>query len=58
LIEHILHGGPETRRKFKQLINEHIRQFNSSSVLEALSSEEAREGMAAFAEKRKPKWRE
>jgi enoyl-CoA hydratase len=58
LIEHILHGGPQTRRKFKQLINEHFREFNSSSVLEALSSEEAREGMAAFAEKRKPKWRE
>jgi len=58
LIEHILDGGPQTRHKFKQLINEHFREFNSRSVLEALSSEEAREGMAAFAEKRKPKWRE
>jgi len=58
LIEHILAGAPQTRRKFKQLINEHIRQFDSSSLVEALSSEEAREGMAAFAEKRKPKWRD
>jgi enoyl-CoA hydratase/carnithine racemase len=58
LIEHILSGGPQTRRKFKQLINEHIREFDSSSLLQALSAEEAREGMAAFAEKRKPNWRD
>jgi len=58
LIEHVLAGWPKTRRKFKQSINEHIRQFNSADVLESLSSEEAREGMAAFAEKRKPKWRD
>jgi enoyl-CoA hydratase/carnithine racemase len=58
LIEHVLAGGPKTLRKFKQLINEHIRQFDSADVLEALSSEEAREGMAAFAEKRKPNWRD
>ena len=58
LIGHILAGGPQTRRKFKQLINEHIRELDPSSVLEALSSEEAREGMSAFAEKRKPSWRE
>jgi enoyl-CoA hydratase/carnithine racemase len=57
LIQHVLAGGPRTRCKFKQLINEHIRQFNSDQVLEALSSEEAREGMAAFAEKREPNWR-
>jgi enoyl-CoA hydratase/carnithine racemase len=56
LIEHVLAGGPNTRRKFKQLVNQHIREFDSSSVLEALSSEEAHEGMAAFAEKRKPNW--
>ena len=51
LIRHILSGGPRTRCMFKKLINEHMRQFDSSSVLEVLSSEEAREGMAAFAEK-------
>ena len=58
LIEHILAGGPQSRRKLKQLINEHIREFDSTSVVEALGSEEAREGMAAFAQKRKPNWRE
>lgn len=58
LIKHVLSGGPETRRKFKELINEHVREFNPVSVIEALSSEEAREGMAAFVEKRTPKWRE
>lgn len=58
LIEHVLAGGPQTRRKFKLLINQHIREFDSSCVVEALSSEEAREGMSAFAEKRKPNWRE
>ena len=58
LIRHILAGGPGTRCMFKKLINEHMRHFDSSSVLEALSSEEAREGMAAFAEKRKPNWNE
>ena len=58
LIGHILSGGPQTRRKFKRLINEHIRQFDSAGVVDALSSEEAREGMAAFSEKRKPRWRE
>ena len=58
LIEHILEGGPMTRSMFKRMVNEHIRGFDTRVVLEALSSEEAREGMAAFAEKRKPKWRE
>ncbi|HJP91100.1 MAG TPA: enoyl-CoA hydratase/isomerase family protein [Pyrinomonadaceae bacterium] len=58
LIEHVLAGGPQSRRKLKKLVNEHFRQFDSISVLEALGSEEAREGMAAFAQKRKPNWRE
>jgi len=58
LIEHILAGGPTTRRMFKHMVNEHIRDFDTRVVLEALSSEEGREGMSAFAEKRKPRWRE
>ena len=58
LIEHILAGGPTTRSMFKHMVNEHIRDFDTSIVLEALSSEEGREGMSAFAEKRKPRWRE
>jgi enoyl-CoA hydratase len=58
LIEHILAGGPTTRRMFKHMVNEHIRDFDTRIVLEALSSEEGREGMSAFAEKRKPRWQE
>jgi enoyl-CoA hydratase/carnithine racemase len=58
LIERILAGGPTTRSRFKRMINEHIRAFDTEVVLEALSSQEASEGMAAFAEKRIPQWRE
>jgi enoyl-CoA hydratase/carnithine racemase len=58
LIKRVLAGGPMTRRKFKQMINEHFQEFDPRIVVEALGSEEGREGMAAFAEKRKPKWNE
>jgi enoyl-CoA hydratase/carnithine racemase len=58
LIERILVAGPTARSRFKQLINERIGDFDTNIILEALSSEEGREGMSAFAEKRKPKWRE
>lgn len=58
LIEHVLAGGPTTRRMFKRMINEHFLDFDANVIIEALSSEEGREGMAAFAEKRKPKWQE
>jgi 1,4-dihydroxy-2-naphthoyl-CoA synthase len=42
---------------FKRMTNEHIGEFDTATVVEALSSEEGREGMAAFAEKRRPNWR-
>ncbi|HKZ79861.1 MAG TPA: enoyl-CoA hydratase/isomerase family protein [Pyrinomonadaceae bacterium] len=58
LIEHVLAGGPKTRRMFKQMVNKHFLDFDTRIVIEALSSEEGLEGMAAFAEKRRPKWRE
>jgi enoyl-CoA hydratase/carnithine racemase len=58
LIEKILAGGPMARSRFKHMVNEHIGDFDIRIALEALSSEEGREGMAAFAEKRKPKWQE
>jgi enoyl-CoA hydratase/carnithine racemase len=58
LIERILAGGPTTRSMFKRMINQHIRDFDTDVVLQALSSQEASEGMAAFTEKRIPKWRE
>src|SRR5215467_2726516 len=58
LASRILAGGPTARRMFKRMINERITEFDTSIVVEALSSEEGREGVAAFAEKRKPAWRE
>jgi enoyl-CoA hydratase len=58
LIERILAGGPMALRAFKRMINEHIGDFDTRIVIDALGSEEGLEGMAAFAEKRKPKWRE
>ena len=58
LIERILAGGPTALREFKRMINERITDFDTDIVIEALGSEEGLEGMAAFAEKRKPKWQE
>ena len=59
----ILEGGPETIRLTKQLLNN--TQLSSSATahssmidihLKARHSDEAREGLAAFLEKRKPSW--
>jgi len=57
LIERLLATGPRARSMFKRMANEHIGEFDTATVVEALSSEEGREGMAAFAEKRRPVWR-
>lgn len=57
LVEKILAAGPTAQRMFKRMINQQIGEFDISIVLEALASEEGREGMAAFAERRKPGWR-
>ena len=58
LASRILAGGPTARTMFKRMINERITEFDTSIVVQALSSDEGREGVAAFAEKRKPAWRE
>lgn len=58
LIAQVLAAGPMARRMFKRMLNERIGEFDTSIVLDALSSEEGREGMAAFTEKRKPKWQQ
>lgn len=58
LIEKVLASGPMARAQFKRMINEQIGEFDLGVVLDALRSDEGREGMAAFAEKRKPTWRE
>jgi enoyl-CoA hydratase/carnithine racemase len=57
LIERIVATGPKARSMFKRMTNQYIREFDTNTVIEALGSEEGREGMAAFAEKRRPSWR-
>ena len=58
----IVAGGPETIRQTKALLNETFHQTGDSapdlikSHLAARHSDEAREGLAAFTEKRKPNW--
>ena len=56
LVQEILAGGPKTLGRFKRMLNEQIGKFDTRAVIEALSSDEGREGMAAFVEKRKPRW--
>jgi methylglutaconyl-CoA hydratase len=58
-------GGPETIRQTKSLINAMFPRTNEShgaalieKHLAARHSDEAREGLAAFAEKREPNWSE
>lgn len=57
MIQKILAGGPRTLCMFKRLLNQQIGEFDTRVVIESLSSDEGREGMAAFAQKRKPSWR-
>jgi methylglutaconyl-CoA hydratase len=61
--EQILSGGPETIRRTKQLLNNlyaapHSESHDAMSELHlsARRSDEAREGLAAFTEKRSPWW--
>lgn len=61
--EQILAGGPETIRRTKQLLNHlyappfyQARDAMSKLHLSARRSDEAREGLAAFTEKRQPWW--
>jgi enoyl-CoA hydratase/carnithine racemase len=56
-------GGPETVRQTKALVNAAYKLADEATVsnlvkahLAARNSDEAREGLAAFAEKRSPNW--
>lgn len=59
----VLAGGPETIRQTKLLLNDAFRDESDTTGnhlveqhLAARHSDEAREGLAAFSEKRKPNW--
>jgi methylglutaconyl-CoA hydratase len=59
----IVAGGPETIRQTKSLLNTMFQRTTESEApdliethLAARHSDEAREGLAAYAEKREPKW--
>jgi methylglutaconyl-CoA hydratase len=64
LVDHILMAGPEAVTITKRLIAEAVEtpftgDFHDRIVTEAASrrrSREAEEGLASFAEKRKPRW--
>jgi enoyl-CoA hydratase/carnithine racemase len=58
LVGQVLKSGPRALREFKRMLNDHIGEFEMDRVIQALSSEESQEGMAAFTEKRRPNWRE
>lgn len=58
VVRRVLESGPMARSMFKRMINDKLGDFDLSIVVDALGSKEGREGMAAFAEKRQPSWRE
>jgi enoyl-CoA hydratase/carnithine racemase len=58
ILDRVLKSGPVALREFKRMLNDHIGEFDINRAIQALSSEEGHEGMAAFAEKRRPNWRE
>ena len=66
IVAALLEGGPSSQARSKRLISEvtdrpieqPVIEITSRTIAEARASDEAREGLAAFFEKRKPKWRE
>ncbi len=60
----ILRNGPEAVKKTKHLvleisrkpINQEVIEFTAESIANVRSTPEAKEGLSAFLEKRKPKW--
>jgi len=64
-VEQLLAGGPEAQRRVKMLLElwadlswEEYRGSLPRTLAEVRSGAEARDGLAAFFEKRKPKWQE
>ncbi len=65
IVAALLEGGPSSQARSKQLVSEvtgrpieqPVIDITARTIAEARASDEAREGLAAFFEKRKPKWR-
>jgi methylglutaconyl-CoA hydratase len=65
IVAALLEGGSHAQARSKRLISEvadrpieqHVIYLTARTIAEARASEEAREGLAAFFEKRKPRWR-
>lgn len=64
-VQQLLHGGPEAQRRVKMLLElwadlnwEEYRGALPRVLAEVRSGAEAHDGLAAFFEKRKPKWQE
>lgn len=62
-IQNLLHGSPVAQAAVKRLVREidgkspgDAATFTTEAIAAARSSEDGREGMSAFLEKRKPKW--
>jgi enoyl-CoA hydratase/carnithine racemase len=52
----ILQSAPEAREQFKRIVNGRYGLIDEITFAASLFGQEAREGMAAFAEKRSPNW--
>jgi methylglutaconyl-CoA hydratase len=65
IVAALLEGGPRSQARSKRLISEvaerpveqPVIDITVRTIAEARASEEAREGLGAFFEKRKPRWR-
>ncbi|HEV2550554.1 MAG TPA: enoyl-CoA hydratase/isomerase family protein [Stellaceae bacterium] len=65
VVGNLLQGGPEAQARAKRLVadvsgwpvTEAVRRLSARAIAEGRASLEAREGLAAFFEKRKPAWR-
>jgi len=63
LVEHLVAAGPEAIKSCKELLYKvpgmspsEVKEFTARMIAKLRVSEEGQEGMAAFLEKRKPKW--
>ncbi len=65
IVAALLEGGPSAQARSKRLVSEvtdrvieqSVMEITARTIAEARASDEAREGLAAFFEKRKPTWR-